>query len=150
MFAANGLNYKSVQVPFLLFPLATIPFTYVTSFMFDSVPAAQTTTIFFNFVSVVILGSVVFYLRFMPQAELAGDICNLAFNIFPAYSLGAVIFFNAMYEILIEFRKSTDGTGEDISKSHWNINNSSANVIALITHFVIWTLVLFAIEAGLG
>jgi hypothetical protein len=40
MFAVNGMNYRSVQVPLLLFPLATIPFTYVTSFMFSSVPAA--------------------------------------------------------------------------------------------------------------
>jgi hypothetical protein len=76
--------------------------------------------------------------------------CNLVFNVFPAFSLGAVIFFNAMVEYLANFRNSTEGVGRDISFDHWNINNTTANVIALLTHAVVWTIVLIIIEAGLG
>jgi hypothetical protein len=86
----------------------------------------------------------------MPNSEAEGDMLNLILNIFPAYSLGAVIFFNAMGDILYEYRKSTEGNGSEISNRHWDINNTTANVIGLLCHFVIWTLVLIVIEAGLG
>jgi hypothetical protein len=44
-----NLGYDTAFMLFLAFPLAAIPFTYVLSFVFETVSAAQTGTMFLNF-----------------------------------------------------------------------------------------------------
>jgi hypothetical protein len=43
------MGYDTAFMLFLAFPLAAIPFTYVLSFVFETVSAAQTGIMFLNF-----------------------------------------------------------------------------------------------------
>lgn len=56
------VNYKGVWVLFLLLPLALVPFTYITSFLFKSDTSAQIVTLFLNFFVCAVMGVVVFFL----------------------------------------------------------------------------------------
>jgi ATP-binding cassette, subfamily A (ABC1), member 3 len=120
-FAMAGFNWTSAWVTFCLFPFGTIPFTYVTSFMFSGEASAATVTIFINFASITLVPSLLFYLRWLREIELIADTINMILRCFPAYNLGASIFFNALNENLAEYREATDGTGYDISVNPWDI-----------------------------
>jgi ATP-binding cassette subfamily A (ABC1) protein 3 len=56
------VNYKGVWVLFLLLPLALVPFTYITSFLFKNDTSAQIVTLFLNFFVCAVMGVVVFFL----------------------------------------------------------------------------------------
>jgi hypothetical protein len=86
----------------------------------------------------------------MPNTEHFGDVSNLVFKAFPAYSLGSVIFFNSMNDILVEYRDGREGNGLVLSKEDWTIENVSGDVLSLILHFIVWSCMLAAIEGGLG
>jgi hypothetical protein len=62
---ANGMKWPDATLPFILFPFAVIPLTYVTSFLFAQVSSAQTFTIAFNFGSIIFLTLVVGILRWI-------------------------------------------------------------------------------------
>lgn len=62
---ANDLKWDNATWPFLLFPLAVIPLTYVSSFTFVQVSSAQTFTIAFNFGSIIFMTLVVGILRWI-------------------------------------------------------------------------------------
>ena len=50
LLSAFDFFYDDVWRVFLLYPLGIVPFTYVSSFVFQSDTVAQTVTIFFHFV----------------------------------------------------------------------------------------------------
>ena len=52
---------------YLIFPLAIVPFTYITSFLFDSDNTAQIFTIFMHFLVGAIVPLIIFYLTTMPD-----------------------------------------------------------------------------------
>ena len=68
-----NLKYSTSWIVFMLFPIASIPLTYVTSFLFQSESAAQTGTIFMNFGSILFGSTLVYYLRFIKEWEVIGD-----------------------------------------------------------------------------
>lgn len=59
MFFGFNMGITSAWVTYLLFPFAILPFTYVTSFVFSADSAAQSFTMFFHFLVMAILSSVV-------------------------------------------------------------------------------------------
>ena len=56
------VNYKDVWVLFLLLPLAIVPFTYTTSFLFKNDTTAQVITLFLNFFVCAVMGPVIYFL----------------------------------------------------------------------------------------
>lgn len=62
-----GLDYASIT--FVLLPFGILPFTYVTSFIFKTDNAAQTFTMFFHFLILGIVCTVVYFLRFAPSLQ---------------------------------------------------------------------------------
>jgi ATP-binding cassette subfamily A (ABC1) protein 1 len=51
MSKAFNVWYEGVWILFLLFPIAVVPFSYVTSFMFSSDTVAQICTLFLHFIA---------------------------------------------------------------------------------------------------
>jgi ATP-binding cassette subfamily A (ABC1) protein 1 len=51
MSKAFDVWYEGVWILFLLFPIAVVPFSYVTSFMFSSDTVAQICTLFLHFIA---------------------------------------------------------------------------------------------------
>lgn len=76
VFHIANLQYNTSWITFMLFPLASIPLTYVSSFFFESESAAQTGTIFLNFGMILFGSTLCFYLRFIKEWERVGDFLN--------------------------------------------------------------------------
>ena len=150
LFLAFDLDYPTAIVIFLLFPFGIMPFTYVFSFCFTADSAAQTFTMFFHMVVILALSSTVFVIRIVPDLEILGDRLHLAFRTVPSYSLGSALYIDASVEFLSQVRNSTIGAGEDISPDPWDLNNNLMEVFVQMAHFILWSFILFLIEADLG
>jgi ATP-binding cassette subfamily A (ABC1) protein 3 len=74
-------------VLFLLYPLAIVPFTYLTSFLFSTDSKAQIITILVTYATGNVLSFVIFFLQLIPTTFKAGDIMRWVFCIFPSYAL---------------------------------------------------------------
>ena len=61
------INLDYAWITYILSPFGIIPFTYVTSFIFTSDSAAQTFTMFLHFLTLAILSTITFALRFTPE-----------------------------------------------------------------------------------
>lgn len=66
-------GYPGVWVVFMILPWGLVPFTYLTSFMFNTDSNAQIITLVVNFLVCCILTNVVFTLQLIPQTASAGD-----------------------------------------------------------------------------
>lgn len=60
------VNYEGVWVLLLLLPPALVPFTYVTSFLFEKDSSAQIVTLILNYFVLDVLGILTFVLQFIP------------------------------------------------------------------------------------
>lgn len=67
------MEIEAAWTTFLAFPFGILPFTYVSSFLFSDDGAAQTFTMFFHFLTLAILSSIVFALRLVPDKQQFGD-----------------------------------------------------------------------------
>jgi len=59
-------DYPGCTTLFFMLPLALVPFTYVTSFLFKSETSSQITTLFFHFCVAGIIGPMGFFLQGVP------------------------------------------------------------------------------------
>lgn len=55
-------NYQGVWVLFMLLPWALVPFTYITSFLFEKDSTAQIITLFINYFVACVMSILVFVL----------------------------------------------------------------------------------------
>lgn len=97
-------NYDGVWLLFLLYPIAIVPYTYVTSFIFKSDINAQITTLFLHFVSGGLFVIIVFVLQYIPKTMVAGDWLRWVFLIFPSYCVTHGILFAASGTLLVDSR----------------------------------------------
>ena len=124
---------------FLLYPLGTIPFTYVMSFLFTSESVAQTSTIFLHFL-IGGLGSIlVSILRMIDTTQSAGDALMWVFKLVPTYCLTEPIAYKTMKDRLIKNRPSLDLDDFDFLVI-------GGDIYFMIGHAILWTLVLIMIE----
>ena len=123
-----NLKYYTAWITFLLFPLGAIPFTYVISFWFETVSAAQTGVMFLNFGSILFGSTLIFYLRWIKEWEIVGDYAHFSMKILPPYLLGQSIYFDASMKDLVEFRLSTLGVGQDLYADPWRIETVSGDM----------------------
>ena len=68
-----SLNYDGVWVLLILYPIAIVPFTYITSFFFVSDTVAQIVTLFLHFMLGAIMPIVIFVLQNIPNTADLGD-----------------------------------------------------------------------------
>ena len=59
---AFNINYQGVWALLLLYPLAIVPFSYMTTFLFINDTKAQIMTFFVHFASCAIMGVVIYFL----------------------------------------------------------------------------------------
>jgi hypothetical protein len=64
------------------------------SFIFTVDSAAQTFTMFFNFLTILVFSTMIFAFRFTRKLELFGDKLNYFMRIFPAYTLAEAVYFD--------------------------------------------------------
>ena len=63
----SGVWYSGTWVLFMLFPLAVVPFSYTTSFLFSSDTVAQIVTLFLHFFAGGIASLSVYTLQLIPE-----------------------------------------------------------------------------------
>lgn len=112
-FFKSGLS--SSLISYALFPFAVLPFTYCMSFLFTVDSAAQTFTMFFNFLTILVFGTMVFAFRFARKLELFGDRLNWIMRAFPSYLLADSVYFDQGGEILATIRKRTEELQDSVN-----------------------------------
>ena len=146
-----NLKYHTAWITYLVFPFAAIPWTYTLSFVFSTESAAQTATLFINFGFILFGSTLIFYLRWVPSAEVVADVLHSVMKATPAYTLGQSIHFDANQAGLVEFRKNTFiGSGWALSNEPWIMANVLGDIVSLAIHFVFWSICVLVIEMGLA
>lgn len=135
-------KYLYIWVNFLLFPLAIVPFTYVTSFIFPNELIAQTVTVFFHFVFAGICCIITFMLRLMDQTAKNGDKLQWVFKLSPSFCLTNTIMFTTGINQLQALRP-------DLEYDYFNLNNMGGDILLMVVHFFFWTALLIVLEGGL-
>ena len=70
IFAYFSIDLGNAIYSLLLFPIGMIPFSYVSSFAFRSVSVAQSLTLFFNFVFMLIMPFVIQFMQRVDQLAI--------------------------------------------------------------------------------
>ena len=81
------VNYADVWVLFLMLPLALVPFSYVTTFLFGSDSTGQILTLAIHFLMCGIMAPVVFTMQAIPQTFYIGDKLRWYCCIVPSFAL---------------------------------------------------------------
>jgi len=126
---------------FLLYPLGIVPFTYVTSFVFNNENVAQTVTIFLHFAFAGIGAIATMILRIIQSTWHIGDRLHWALKICPSFSLTYPIMFQASKDRLYQARP-------DLEKSDMSIDFVGGDIAVMAGHFGFWLIVLVLIEVG--
>lgn len=107
-----GVWYEGMWILMVLYPIAVVPFSYVTSFLFSSDTVAQIVTLFLHFIAGGIMAITVYTLELIPQTQQVGDILRWVFCCIPSYCVTHGIVFSASGSMLVKARESqADGTG---------------------------------------
>jgi ATP-binding cassette, subfamily A (ABC1), member 3 len=149
IFFGFKMGYEAAWLTYLLLPVAILPFTYVSSFVFTVDSAAQTFTMFLHFMVICLVSTVVYSLRFAPSLEILGDHMNIWLRLIPTYCLSQSVYFDSVGEILADFRAQDFGMGPDLSKDTWHAHNIAGDIMFECGHFVVWSCVLALIETGI-
>jgi hypothetical protein len=88
MLSAFGTNYEGVWLLLVLYPIAIVPFTYITSFVFTRDATAQIVTLFVNLMVAGILPGVIFALQLNSQTANLADSMRWWFTPFPIFCVG--------------------------------------------------------------
>jgi len=151
LFYLFGIGFTfAVMAVFLALPFGIIPFTYFTSFLFTVDSAAQTFTMFLHFFFIMVLSTVVYVMRFIPEVEYWGDVLNWVFKLVPSYCLSSAMYFDKSGEALSEFRERSKGNGAQVNPELWAFENIFADVYIHFVHFVFWWIMIILLENGLA
>jgi len=143
---AIGLIYAfDVKIPMawliiILYAICIIPFTYFSSFFFNSENAAQTSTLMFHFFCGVVLSPVFTILRIFDSTRAAGKGLGWILRIIPSFSLSygiSNIAYKKMYALL---------EGEDEVPADLSFNVSGGDVLFLCIMVPIYIILIGLIE----
>ena len=140
-----GADYPGVWVLYMLMPWALVPFTYVTSFLFEKDSTAQILTLLVNYVVVDLFAFIVYVLQFIPQTFGVGDALRWILCIFPTYCLSNGILWSADGEIVLLIRQQYPDA-KQLSSNLWAFGNLGGDAFFLCLHFVVDSAILIAIE----
>lgn len=101
-----GVEDDGAWALLLLYPIAIVPFTYITSFAFSNDTVAQIMTIFLHFLFGAIAPIVVISLQSIESTASTGDSLRYAFTIVPTYCVGHGLIVGATSEGLNQVRSA--------------------------------------------
>jgi ABC-type multidrug transport system fused ATPase/permease subunit len=108
LFGLEKLANSDVYLVILLYPLAIIPFTYVSSVLFTSSSAAQNVTLFVHLALSTLACIGVFFLRINLTTEEVGDLLQLVLKFLPSYSLSNSLMYVTSKAVLNETREYSE------------------------------------------
>lgn len=120
MMSQWGYELESAYYVFALFPLGALPFTYATSFIFNTASVSQIVTYFVHFSAILLLSTIIVVLRTINAVEDVGDNLNRLFRLVPSYSIGQSMFFEAVGGKISEYRAITQGEGDSVDTDPWS------------------------------
>jgi ATP-binding cassette subfamily A (ABC1) protein 3 len=142
LLSAFDFFYPEVWRVFLMYPLGLVPFTYVTSFLFESDTVAQTVTIFFHFVLAGIGAITTYILRIIEQTWVIGDRMHWWMKLVPSFCLTNPVMYMSSKDRLFSARLDLK------VDSNLDISLVGGELYALLAHCIGWTIILIIIEAG--
>mmetsp|Transcript_18002 Transcript_18002/g.13031 ORF Transcript_18002/g.13031 Transcript_18002/m.13031 type:complete len:341 (-) Transcript_18002:672-1694(-) len=135
-------HYDNVWISFALYPWAIVPFTYVTTFFFQSENFAQTLTVFLHFTFAGLGTILTFILRTFFLTYDLGDSMNWWLKVIPTFSLTNPIMFKSSKDKLLELR-------QDLPEDDFHIENLLGDFSNLFFQFCFYTAFLIVLETGL-
>lgn len=146
------LKYDGVWALLLLYPLAIVPFTYITSFFFTNDTVAQIMTLFVHFLVGGIMPIVIFVLQNIPSTADLGDSMRWWFTPIPTFCVGEGIVFSSTVTLMDISRNGLIAAGFDVSPVDTNVyalTNLTGNYLIMISTAIIFVLLLIVIEADI-
>jgi hypothetical protein len=143
-----------------MWPVAIVPFTYASSFLFKTEMGAQGFTVFFNLISMSLLPVLVFYLKISENYGHLGDRFGFYLRIFPSYSLSNALLFAGSGNQVEIYRQEYLEAGIDLidsedgsifgqfyySREPWRIANLLGDIYALAFHGAVGILLICIFE----
>ena len=129
----------------MIYPIAIVPFTYITSFMFTNDTVAQIMTLFMHFLIGGIMPIVIFVLWNIPSTADLGDSMRWWFTPWPTYCVGEGIIFSSSIDLLVISR---DGIRvkhpelKPIDKDIYAFENLTGNYVIMFIVGIVGTLLL--------
>ena len=155
------LNYTEVWRTIMLYPLAVIPYTYASSFIFDKESTAQTFTIYLHFLLSGIACMIVFALRMVDVTSLEGDAAMWVMRfINPTFSVCNSIMYQGCHTLLSQqretIRRDLYATGDyeqpqlpdRIERYFGHPSNMGGDWYGLITISVVFWIIFYKCEGG--
>lgn len=148
-----GFNEKTTDgyMFLLMYPLAIVPFSYYSSFIFSDDTTAQVGTLFFHFVTGGILATVSFVLQLIPTTIPYGDPIRFVGLLFPSFCVVHAFVFARDGDMLTSTRQQLiDGDYPDLNEwptDSWDWYNLKADFYALVAHAIFGVLFLGLIES---
>jgi len=137
-----------------MYPLAVVPFSYVTTFIFSDDTTAQITTLFVHFVAGGLYLLTVFVLQLIPITAVIGDNLRYIGLIVPSFCVTHAIMTSQNLSSLVDSRNSAiAGDYPDLPvwpDDLWDWANLKADLFALIMHFVLGLMIVAIVESPLS
>ena len=152
-----GVEDDGAWILLMLYPLAIVPFTYLTSFAFSNDTVAQIMTIFLHFLFGAIAPIVVITLQTIESTAKTGDSLRYAFTIVPTYCVGHGLIAGAISSSLSQLRGAYiaeetlkgEETLPEISSDAYALENVGGDILMMLVIAAFCTLVLFVVEADI-
>ena len=147
-----NVQYDGVWALLLLYPLAIVPFTYITSFLFVNDTVAQIMTLFMHFLIGGIMPIVVFVLQNIPSTANLGDSMRWWFTPIPTFCVGEGIMFASTVDLLAIARtgiKVKHPDLNDIDTNVTSIHNLGGNYVIMVCTCIVFAALLIFIEADI-
>ena len=140
----KGTAFVAVAVLFMCYGLAIIPFTYLTSFFFESHSTAQNVVLLINFITGLVLTIAAFVMSVIESTYKVNRVLEYVYRIFPGFCLG-----NGLLNLTINASKKTFGDGVLIKAENpfaWDVIGDSILYLLLesVVFFVLTWMVDFA------
>ena len=146
------LQYDGVPQLLLLYPICIVPFTFVTSFAFESDTVAQIMTLFVHFALGGIMPIVIFVLQNIPSTADLGDSMKWWFTPVPTFCIGQGIVFSSSYTLINIARNGLIAAGYDVQPINTDVyalENLGGLYIIMVCMAIFCTLLLIVIEADI-
>eukprot|EP00345_Euplotes_harpa_P013343 CAMPEP_0168343758 /NCGR_PEP_ID=MMETSP0213-20121227/16341_1 /TAXON_ID=151035 /ORGANISM="Euplotes harpa, Strain FSP1.4" /LENGTH=138 /DNA_ID=CAMNT_0008351229 /DNA_START=78 /DNA_END=494 /DNA_ORIENTATION=+ len=136
------MNISYAWLLVLLYPIAIVPYTYVTSFFFNDEAAAQNFTIIHNFLIGGLLPIIMNVLRMVKSTKTLGDVLIWFPRFLPIYDTCNGILTISLKDTIATMRK--ESAPEALS-----FKAAGGDVMFLCLEFVFYIVVIVIIELGL-
>lgn len=144
------LQYEGVWQLLILYPIAIVPWTYLTSFLFSRDFVAQIMTVSIHFLVGGLIPPVIFLLQNIPWTANLGDSMRWWFTFIPSFCVGEGIVWSATYETLNLARTGLIAVGFDVNPVNTHVYamvNLGGTYTIMLGTFFVCTLLLFVIES---